>query len=133
MIGSCTTNFLLHLHYIPYNYLGDKLRTPYTDLGDKLWKSYTDLGDNLWTSYTNLSDNLWTPYTDLGDNRHENFEEKVENEEKTKFFVIITMCIVILRYFYIIYVEISFHFTVPLNTYLGRQYCKKSQSRLQIH
>ena len=60
--------------------------TPYTDLGDKLWTSYTDMSDNLWTSYTNLSDNLWTPYTDLGDNRHEDFEEKVKDEDENEFF-----------------------------------------------
>ena len=75
MIGSCTTNFPLHSHW-----------TPYTYLSDDLWTSYTDLSDNLWTSYTDLSDNLWTPYTDLGDNRHENFEEKVEDEDENKIF-----------------------------------------------
>ena len=60
--------------------------TPYIDLGDKLWTSYTDMSDHLWTSYTNLSDNLWTSYTDLGDNRHEDFEEKVKNEDENEFF-----------------------------------------------
>ena len=60
--------------------------TPYTDLGDKLWTSYTDMSDNLWTSYTNLSDNLWTSYINLGDNRHEDFEEKVKNEDKNEIF-----------------------------------------------
>ena len=79
------------------------------------WTPYTNLGDKLWTSYTNLSDNLWTPYTDLGDNRHENFEEKVENEDENKIFhnfhpVYCNPEIV----FYIIYVEIIFHLTVPL-------------------
>ena len=73
-------------HWTPYTYLSDKLRTPYTNLGDKLWTSYTYLSDNLWTSYTNLSDNLWTSYINLGDNRHEDFEEKVKNEDENKSF-----------------------------------------------
>ena len=62
-------------HWTPYTYLSDKLRTPYTNLGDKLW-----------TSYTYLSDNLWTSYINLGDNRHEDFEEKVKNEDENKSF-----------------------------------------------
>ena len=73
-------------HWTPYTYLSDKLRTPYTNLGDKLWTSYTYLSDNLWTSYTFLSDNLWTSYINLGDNRHEDFEEKVKNEDENKSF-----------------------------------------------
>ena len=51
---------------------------------------------------------------DLGDNRHKNFEEKAENED---FFTILTKCTVI------IYVEISFHITVPLNMIIsGKQF-----------
>ena len=49
---------------------------------------------------------------DLGDNRHKNFEEKAENEDENAFFCHFHH--VILRSFYIIYVEICFHLIVPL-------------------
>ena len=122
MIVSCTTNFPLHSHWTPYTYLSDELCTPYTNLGDKLW-----------TSYTNLGDNLWTPYMDLGDNRQENFEEKAENEDENTFFTILTKCTVILRSFYIIYVEISFHLTVPLSIAVSILWMRQSFSGLNLY
>ena len=76
----------LHLRIYLYSFknLIFVLHWPYTDLGDKLCTSYSFLNDNLRTSYTNQNDNLWTSYTNLGYNRHEDFEEKVKNEDKNE-------------------------------------------------
>ena len=43
------------------------------------------------------------------------FKKKLKMRTKTNFFIIFTICTVILRSFFIIYDEISFHLAVPLS------------------
>ena len=90
------------LHWTPNTYVSDKLHKPYTDLGDKTWTSYFYLVDNLRRSYTNLSENLWTFYTNLSDNKYKDFEEKAKNVDENNFYILFSMCMVILRSFFII-------------------------------
>ena len=88
---------------------------PYTDLSDNLWPptqisvtSYGPPTQNSVTSYgppTLISVTIGTRILKL----------KLKNRAKMKFFTILTMFIVILRSFYIIYVEISCHLIVPLS------------------
>ena len=91
-----------------------QVTAPYTDLSDNLWPptqisvtSYGPPTQNSVTSYgppTLISVTIGTRILKL----------KLKIRVKMKFFTILTMFIVILRSFYIIYVEISFHLTVPL-------------------
>ena len=91
-----------------------QVTAPYTDLSDNLWPptqisvtSYGPPTQNSVTSYgppTLISVTIGTRILKL----------KLKIRVKIKFFRIFTMFIVILRSFYIIYVEISCHLIVPL-------------------
>ena len=97
-------SFIL-LHWTPYTYLS----ASYGHL-TPIWVTTYGHPTRIWVTTYGHPTQIWVT---IGTRI---LKKKLEMRVKTKFFIIFTMCIVILRSFYIMYVEISFHLTVPLKS-----------------